>query len=184
MERSPTGSSGGYEYCPSIASGKPPTRTFTPPSGSNTKCPRHPLLNGRDYCSVDLSFSSCLYYVFLFIPSLFHHVSPLLLLFLILLHASLLGLRVLPYLAFPSVAGSSLETADTSSMDGLPTSPHRHDLHDGGNYDPKSPPYMIPEELIKQSQEEFKNYNQDIKCETDTRPSVIESSAHHAIECT
>ncbi|XP_050693325.1 transcriptional activator GLI3-like isoform X2 [Eriocheir sinensis] len=86
----------------------------------------------------------------------------------------------------PSIvsAGSSLETADTNSMDGMPTSPHRHDLHDAGDYDPKSPTYMIPEELIKQSQEEFKNYNQDIKCETDTRPSVIESSAHHAIECT
>lgn len=91
---------------------------------------------------------------------------------------------VLPCLTFPSIAGSSLETADTSSMDGLPTSPQRHDLHDAGDYDPKSPSYCIPEELIKQSQEEFKNYNQDIKCETDTRPSVIESSAHHAIECT
>ncbi|MPC18880.1 PR domain zinc finger protein 1 [Portunus trituberculatus] len=100
VERSPTGSSGGYEYCPSIAS-----------------------------------------------------------------------------------AGSSLETADTNSMDGLPTSPHRHDMHDAHDYDPKSPSYMIPEELIKQSQEELKNYNQDIKCETDTRPTVIESS-HHAIECT
>ncbi|XP_045118744.1 transcriptional activator GLI3-like isoform X2 [Portunus trituberculatus] len=84
----------------------------------------------------------------------------------------------------PSIAsGSSLETADTNSMDGLPTSPHRHDMHDAHDYDPKSPSYMIPEELIKQSQEELKNYNQDIKCETDTRPTVIESS-HHAIECT
>ncbi|XP_042233307.1 uncharacterized protein LOC121873683 isoform X2 [Homarus americanus] len=84
----------------------------------------------------------------------------------------------------PSIAsGSSLDTVDTCSMDGLQTSP-RHDLHDSGDYDPKSPSYMIPEELIKQSQEEFKSYNQDIKCESDNRPSVIESSAQHAIECT
>lgn len=59
-----------------------------------------------------------------------------------------------------------------------------HD-HDNGDYEAKSPAYIIPEELIKHSQEEFnKSYNQDIKCESDTRPSVIESSAHHAIECT
>lgn len=77
-----------------------------------------------------------------------------------------------------------MEIADSNSMDGMPTSPQRHDLLDSGDYDPKSPPYSIPEELIKQSQEEFKSYTPDIKCETDTRPTVIESSAHHAIECT
>ncbi|XP_069961214.1 PR domain zinc finger protein 1-like isoform X2 [Cherax quadricarinatus] len=84
----------------------------------------------------------------------------------------------------PSIAsGSSLDTVDTNSMDGLQTSPG-HDLHDPSDYDPKSPTYMIPEELIKHSQEEFKSFTPEIKCESDTRASVIESSAQHAIECT
>ncbi|KAK7074400.1 PR domain zinc finger protein 1 [Halocaridina rubra] len=85
----------------------------------------------------------------------------------------------------PSItSGGSLETFDNNSLDGMPVSPRNDGLHDGLDYDPKSPTYVIPDELLKQSQEEFKSYNQDIKCETDTRPSVIESSAHHAIECT
>lgn len=80
-------------------------------------------------------------------------------------------------------AGSGLEAVDTSGGDLLPASP-RQDLHDGADYDPKSPSYMLPEELIKHSQQDFKSFNPDIKCETETRPSVIESSAQHAIECT
>ncbi|XP_042881513.1 PR domain zinc finger protein 1-like isoform X1 [Penaeus japonicus] len=86
----------------------------------------------------------------------------------------------------PSIAsGSSLDTIDNNSLDGMSHSSPRHDsLHDGVDYDPKSPSYIIPDDLIKHSQEEFKNYSSEIKCETDTRPSVIETSAHHAIECT
>ncbi|XP_068217499.1 PR domain zinc finger protein 1 isoform X2 [Palaemon carinicauda] len=84
----------------------------------------------------------------------------------------------------PSIAsGSSLETYDNNSMDDMEHLPRNDGLHDDVDYDPKSPSYMIPDELIKQSQEEFKSYNRDIKCETDSRPSVIET-AHHAIECT
>ncbi|XP_037792272.1 atrophin-1-like [Penaeus monodon] len=86
----------------------------------------------------------------------------------------------------PSIAsGSSLDTIDNNSLDGMPHASPRHDpLHDSVDYDPKSPSYIIPDDLIKHSQEEFKNYSSEIKCETDTRPSVIETSAHHAIECT
>lgn len=81
--------------------------------------------------------------------------------------------------------GSSLDTIDNNSLDGMPHASPRHDpLHDSVDYDPKSPSYIIPDDLIKHSQEEFKNYSSEIKCETDTRPSVIETSAHHAIECT
>ncbi|XP_071546612.1 uncharacterized protein [Panulirus ornatus] len=80
-------------------------------------------------------------------------------------------------------SGSSVDAVDTSSVEGLSASP-RAELHDPADYDPKSPSYMIPEELIKHSHEDFKSFSPDIKCETETRPSVIESSAQHAIECT